>query len=138
MSGHTIGNVAKRVGIGVETVRFYERKGLVKPPPRSPAGYRLYPDAAVDRLRFVLRAKELGFTLDQIRTLLELRVGDGTSCDEVRSLASERLADVEDKLRQLQRIAGVLREVITTCDDNGRTGECPILDTLHREADDVA
>lgn len=136
MSGHTIGKVAKRVGIGVETVRFYERKGLVKAPPRSPSGYRLYPDAAVDRLRFVLRAKELGFTLEQIGILLDLRVGADRACDEVRALASDRLADVEDKLEQLQQIARVLREVISTCDDNGRTDECPILDALE-ETDDV-
>lgn len=133
MSAHTIGEVAKRAGIGVETVRFYERKGLVEPPPRSEAGYRLYPDEAISRLRFVRRAKDLGFTLDQIGTLLDLRVGADTPCDDVRALASERLADVENKLMQLQRIAAVLQQVVETCDANGRTGDCPILDSLHLE-----
>jgi len=129
VGGHTIGEVARRVGIGVETVRFYERQGLVPPPPRSASGYRLYPDEAVDRLRFVRRAKELGFTLEQIGVLLDLRVRPDTPCHDVRRLAADRLADVEGRIADLRRLADVLGRLVDAC-DNDPSDACPILDAL--------
>jgi Hg(II)-responsive transcriptional regulator len=127
---HTIGEVARRVGIGVETVRFYEREGLVAPPPRSPSGYRLYPDEAIERLRFVRRAKQLGFTLDEIGALLDLRVRPDAPCDEVRRLAAERLADVEARIADLQRIGAVLGRLVVACDAERDPLTCPILEAL--------
>lgn len=133
MAHYTIGEVARRVGIGVETVRFYERQGLVAAPPRSDSGYRLYPDDAVDRLLFVRRAKELGFTLDQIKSLLNLRVQSGDSCDDVRRISAARLADVEARIADLRRIADVLGRLVVTCSSNGSTSACPILEALELE-----
>lgn len=137
MAAHTIGEVARRVGIGVETVRFYEREGLVASPPRSASGYRLFPDEAVDRLRFVRRAKELGFTLDEIRSLLDLRVRPGAACDDVREIAVARLADVEARIADLRRIAEVLGRLVTACDADRDTADCPILDAIAPEVRDA-
>lgn len=134
---HTIGEVARRVGIGVETVRFYERQGLIKAPPRSAAGYRLYPDEAVERLRFVRRAKELGFTLSEIGVLLELRVRTRSPCGEVKALAGARLADVEARIADLSRIADVLRRMVAACDAGVPQGACPILAALAPEVHDA-
>jgi MerR family copper efflux transcriptional regulator len=130
---HTIGEIARRVGIGVETVRFYEREGLVAPPPRSEAGYRLYPEEAVERLRFVRRAKELGFTLEQIRGLLQLRVGEGAACDAARGVAVARLEDVEARIADLRRIADALSRLITACEVQEGGSDCPILAALAPE-----
>lgn len=137
MAAHTIGEVARRVGIGVETVRFYEREGLVAPPPRSASGYRLYPDEAVDRLRFIRRAKELGFTLEEIRGLLDLRVRPGAACDDAREIAVARLADLEARIADLRRLAEVLRRLITACDADRDSPDCPILDAIAPEVRDA-
>ena len=135
MPNHTIGAVARSVGIGVETVRFYERKGLIAPPPRTPSGYRQYPDETIDRLRFVRRAKELGFTLDEIASLLALRVEAGTACNDARQLAQARLADVESRIRDLRRIADALGELVVACEVERETKACPLLDALTPEAE---
>lgn len=134
MAEHTIGEVARRVGIGVETVRFYEREGLVASPPRSASGYRIFPEEAVDRLRFVRRAKELGFTLDQIRTLLDLRAQTHSPCAEVRRLAAAQLADVEARLAALRAIARELGALIESCDAVNEGSNCPILQAIAMEA----
>src|SRR5436190_1422470 len=103
----TIGQVARSAGIGVETVRFYERRGLLREPPRSPSGYRSYPKEAVDGLRFIRKAKDLGFSLNEIRELMALRLKPGTSCSEVKRAASAKVVDVEAKIKALQRIRRV-------------------------------
>lgn len=130
MEHHTIGEIAKRVGVGVETVRFYERQGLVPEPPRSPSGYRLYPPETTDRLRFVRRARELGFTLDEIGVLLDLRVTPGSACESVRALAEDKLADIEHRIADLTRIAEVLRRLVASCEAGRPEVGCPILDAL--------
>src|SRR5258708_36203544 len=100
----TIGQVARRVGMGIETVRFYEREGLLNRPARSPSsGYRLYEEGVVGRLQFILRAKELGFTLNEIKELLSLRVDPDTCCEDVKARAEAKIADVEGKIEALQR-----------------------------------
>jgi len=91
----TIGQVAKRSGIGLETVRFYERKGLVEEPPRTDSGYRQYPENVVARIRFIRRAKELGFKLSEISELLSLRVDPDSTCSDVRQQTEFKIADVE-------------------------------------------
>lgn len=125
-----IGDLAEATGVGVETVRFYERKGLLPEPPRSDAGYRLYDNQAVRRLRFIRKAKELGFTLAETKDLLELRVTDPAACDDVAHRAREKIAAVEDRIRELDRVRRVLNELVETCAARAPTNECPILAVL--------
>ena len=93
----TIGLVARRAGVGVETVRFYERQGLIEEPPRRPSGYREYDDEVVSRLGFIRRAKELGFTLKEIKELLSLRRDPSTPAADVKRRAEAKIADIEDQ-----------------------------------------
>ncbi len=130
METMTIGKVARLAEVGVETIRFYEREGLIEQPPRRASGYRQYPQATVDRVRFIRRAKELGFSLKEIRELLALRMGPGTTCADIRERAENKIKDIEDRIRRLQRIKRALKKLIATCSDQGAISECPILDAL--------
>src|SRR5262245_46602064 len=129
----TIGQVARRVGVGVETMRFYERQGLLAEPARKESGYRQYTQEVVSRLRFIKRAKELGFSLKEIRELLTLRVAPGTTCAEVKERAEAKIADIEAKIQSLRRMKAALAKVTKQCSGRGPTSECPILDALDRE-----
>jgi MerR family copper efflux transcriptional regulator len=134
MHALTTGEVAKAAQIGVETVRFYERQGLIAEPPRRRSGYRQYPPDTVRRLRFIRRAKELGFTLNEIGELLDLRVDPTKSCADLRALAGAKIADLEAKMRDLARIQAALEQVSRACRGKGPTSGCPILDALdHQE-----
>lgn len=133
MKPMTIGEVAKAAEIGVETVRFYEREGLIAEPPRRRSGYRQYPPDTVRRLRFIRRAKELGFTLTEIGELLELRVDPRKSCADVRTLARAKMADIEAKMLDLARIQAALADLVRTCRGKGATSDCPILDALDEQ-----
>jgi MerR family mercuric resistance operon transcriptional regulator len=133
MKPMTIGEVAKAAEIGVETVRFYEREGLIAEPPRRRSGYRQYPPDTVRRLRFIRRAKELGFTLSEIGELLELRVDRTKSCADVRTLARAKMADIEAKMLDLARIQAALTDLERTCRGKGPTSDCPILDALDEQ-----
>ncbi len=132
----TIGQVAKRSGIGIETVRFYERKGLVEEPPRTDSGYRQYPEEVVARIRFIRRAKELGFKLSEISELLSLRVDPDTTCADVRKQTEFKIADVEDKIRVLQGIKTALTRLAASCVGTGPASECPILEALEGQEKD--
>ena len=99
----TIGKVAKRVGIGIETVRFYERQGLIEAPPRRPSGYREYPVEVVHRIQFIRRAKELGFTLKEIGELLDLRMSEDSSCCDVKRRTLAKIVDTEAKITALKK-----------------------------------
>jgi len=132
----TIGQVAKRSGIGLETVRFYERKGLIEEPPRTDSGYRQYPEEAVGRIRFIRRAKELGFALKEISELLSLRVDPDTTCADVREQTELKIADVEEKIRALQTIKTALEKLAVSCTGSGPTSECPILEALDSQEND--
>ncbi len=132
----TIGQVAKRSGIGIETVRFYERKGLVEEPPRTDSGYRQYPEDVVARIRFIRRANELGFKLSEISELLSLRVDPDTTCADVRKQTEFKIADVEDKIRVLQGIKTALKKLAASCAGTGPTSECPILEALDSQQKD--
>ena len=103
-----IGAVAEATGVGVETLRFYEREGLLPEPPRSDAGYRLYGTDAVQRVQFILKAKELGFTLAETRELLDLRVTDTTACDDVAARARAKVEAVDSRIRELKRVRRAL------------------------------
>ncbi len=138
MQGETIGGVAKRAGVGVQTVRFYEREGLIAAPPRSTSGYRHYPEEAIDRIRFIQRAKELGFTLSEVRSLLELRVRSDAECADVRVRAERKIEDIDARIRDLRGMRRSLTELTKACSAGMTTSECPILESLahgarHRE-----
>jgi MerR family mercuric resistance operon transcriptional regulator len=135
MESLTIGKVARRAGVGVETIRFYERKGLIDEPPRRASGYRQYPEETVARLQFIKRAKELGFTLREIMELLKLQVASSSTatCDEVRKLAREKIADVRDKIRMLRGMEAALARLIGSCQRRVVTSNCPILEALDQK-----
>ncbi len=130
METMTIGKIAKAVGVGVETVRFYERRGLIEEPQRRASGYREYPESAVARLHFIRKAKELGFSLKEIEELLSLRMDPGATCAEVKERAEQKVAEVEAKIRDLQRIKRTLGKISATCKGSGPVGECPIIEAL--------
>lgn len=133
MNKMTIGKLAKKCGVGVETVRFYEREGLIEEPPRRESGYRQYPEETVHRLRFIRKAKKLGFTLKEIRELLELRLDGEQTCDEVRSLAEAKIADIEEKIGLLQKMRTALGELVVACKSSKKTEACPILRAIEKE-----
>jgi Hg(II)-responsive transcriptional regulator len=135
MESLTIGKVARLAEVGVETIRFYERQGLIQEPPRMESGYRQYPEETVHRLRFIKRAKELGFTLREIKELLGLRVdlSSAAICNAVRKLAEEKIADVRGKIRTLQRMEAVLVQLVGSCRNRAVTSDCPILEVLQEE-----
>jgi MerR family transcriptional regulator, copper efflux regulator len=130
MDGLKSGEVAERAGIGVEALRFYQRKGLVPEPPRSANGYRRFPPDTVRRLRFIQRAQAIGFSLAEIGELLELRVDAETDCDAVRQRAAGRLREVEEKIRDLERVRASLSSLVDACARRSASSECPILDAL--------
>ena len=130
MDSVTIGQLARAAGVGVETVRFYEREGLLAAPPRRRSGYRQYPREAIARVRFIRRAKDLGFTLKEITELLELRIDPEKSCADVRALAKAKIADVEAKIEHLTRIKVALEALARACRGRGPTSDCPILDAI--------
>lgn len=133
MAGFTIGQVAKQTDLGIETIRFYERQGLVDDPPRRESGYRQYPPNIIKRLFFIKRAKELGFSLKEIAELLSLRVDPDTTCPDVRRRAEAKIDDVETKIRELHRIKRALAKLAASCRGKGPTSECPILDALEQK-----
>jgi MerR family mercuric resistance operon transcriptional regulator len=129
----SIGQVARRAGVGVETVRFYEREGLLEEPPRRSSGYRQYSEQVVTRLRFIKRAQQLGFSLKEISELLLLRVDDQTSCEEVKQRTEAKLAEVERKMVELHRMRQALLQVASLCTGQGPSGRCPMLDALSQQ-----
>ncbi len=130
MKAMTIGQVAREAGVGVETIRFYERVGLLEEPPRRQSGYRQYSPDAVKRIRFIKRAKELGFSLKEIKELLYLRVDTSTSCGAVKRRAEAKISDIERKVQDLQRMKRALVKLAAACSGRGPISECPILDAL--------
>ena len=129
----TRSEIARRAGVGLEAVRFYEQQSLLPAPPRSASGYRQYDETYVERIRFIKRAQELGFTLEEVRELLRLRVAPGADAGAVRRQAQARLAHVEAKIRDLERIRKALAHLVDACHGHGPTSACPILEALERE-----
>lgn len=130
MGGLTIGKIAKGAGLGIETVRFYEKEGLIDPPARTESNYRIYPERDILRLRFIKRAKNLGFTLKEIKELLFLRHDPQSTKADVKHQTEAKIADIEQKIRDLTRIKEILKSLDACCDGQGPTSECPILDAL--------
>ncbi len=130
---YTIGKLAARAGVKIDTIRFYERQGLMPEPRRRESGYRLYTDEDLKRLRFILRAKALGFTLREIRELLALRVDGETGCEEVRHQAEVKIEWIDQKIAQLTQVRDALVRLAAACRANSPAGECPILHYLEIE-----
>lgn len=128
--GLTIGQVARKAGFGIETVRFYERNGLIDEPPRKTSGYRQYPESVIPRLWFIKRAKELGFSLREIKELLSLRVNPTITCSDIRERAEAKIVDIDGKIHSLQKIREILVRLTTVCRGTGPLSECPILEAL--------
>ena len=124
----TIGRIASAAGVNVETIRFYQRSGLLVEPARPPGGVRRYGSEFVARLRFIKRAQQLGFSLDEVERLLVLE--DPQSCGKARSLAAEKLALVEARIADLERMRSVLEELVARCDVRRGKVVCPIIATL--------
>ena len=123
----TIGRLAKAAAVGVETVRYYQSRGLLRVPAAS-SGFRVYPAAAIDRIAFIKRAQALGFSLDEVRSLLDLE--DGRNRRAVQSVTQARLGQIEDKLADLQRMRSVLSDLLHRCRQTGPAQACPIIETL--------
>ena len=136
MKSFTIGRAAAAAGVSVETIRFYERKGLITQPQRpADGGPRDYGGDTVDRLRFICQAKDIGFSLAEVVDLLSLRAADGAGCEEVRDRAIAKRKDVQIKLDRLQRIRDSLDDLIAQCPGKGDVSACTILDAMENRAD---
>lgn len=131
MAGFTIGSLAKQAQIGVETVRFYERQGLLEPPQRKESGYRQYDEQTVHLLQFIRRAKQLGFTLKEIKSLLALQSDVTTPRSEIRRQTQQKIAEIDAKIEDLQRIRRDLKSLTDKCHGDGSIEGCPILGALH-------
>jgi MerR family transcriptional regulator, mercuric resistance operon regulatory protein len=128
-SGFTRGDLARATGCNIETIRYYEKTGLLPDPPRTDAGYRIYSAAHATRLRFILRARELGFSMEDIRGLMGLEDGAAPTCAEVKERTERHLADVRAKIADLRRIEKVLSVTAARCSGED-VPDCPVLETL--------
>jgi MerR family mercuric resistance operon transcriptional regulator len=126
---YSIGRLGTRAGVNLETVRYYERIGLMPRPPRTRGGHRVYDGLHLKRLGFIRRCRELGFSLDEVRTLLRLVDGGDYTCAEVRALTLVHLAEMRRKISDLRRLARSLQDMADQCTGNN-VPECPILDVL--------
>jgi Zn(II)-responsive transcriptional regulator len=131
MPTFSIGQLAKRAGVAIDTVRYYERNAMLTPAGRLESGYRRYGETELKRLRFIRRAKLLGFTLADIRELLSL--SDERNVAQVKLAAEAKLADVEGRITELERVRNGLRTLVAACPGHGRAEACPILNALNEE-----
>ncbi|HYS21483.1 MAG TPA: MerR family transcriptional regulator [Gemmatimonadales bacterium] len=131
----TIGQVAAAADVNIQTIRYYERRGLFAAPKRTPAGYRQYAEEAVARLRFIKHAQDLGFSLREIQELLGLRVRHGAACDAVERRTRQKIEVVQQKIRDFQRMKRTLERLAAACAVRRPTAECPILEVLEDHGD---
>ena len=136
MENLTIARVAKSAGVGVETVRYYERRGLVAQPKRGMGSYRHYQPDHIQRIRFIKRAQDLGFTLQEISSLLKL--ADGTDRRSIRRIAGTRLEETRRRIADLKRIEGVLAHLLHECEAHAKAPRCPIIEAMGAPNGDVA
>ena len=131
MSHMTISKAARKAGVGVEAIRFYERRGLIEQPPKpESSGFRDYPMETVQRIRFIRQAQEIGFSLREIEELLSLRADPAADCADVREQAKAKLGEVNRKIAGLEKISGALQELIAACPGSGALRTCSILEAL--------
>ncbi len=131
--GMQIGAVAEAAGVSVQTIRYYERIGVLPEPDRSASGYRQYTPEAIQRLTFINRAQDLGFTLEEITELLDLRIENPEACDTVRTKAGRKIRTIHQKIHRLQKMEEALETLARRCDAEQSTGACPILEYLDPE-----
>lgn len=127
---YKIGETARRAGVNRETIRYYERRKLIDPPDRRRSGYRIFTKRHIDQIKFIKRAQELGFTLEEIRELLALRLDGTTNCGEIRKKAETKQRDMQQKVDDLQHMQQVLNSLIRACKADGKTEDCVILNAL--------
>ena len=130
MGALTSGQLAKKAGVGVETLRFYEREGLLAKPARTMSGYRQYPTETVERVQFIRRAQLLGFQLKDIKELLALRDDPDAGSEEVRDKVVAKLADIDQKIKNLETMRTELTRLVAACDGSGPAAECPIITAI--------
>ncbi len=129
----TRGELAKKSGVNFATIRYYEKLGLLLEPPRSNAGYRMFSTESINRIRFIKQAQELGFSLKEIKELLNLRVKPEATTADVRKRATEKIADIGNKIKRLREIKKSLEVLVDSCCDEASASECPILENLSSE-----
>ena len=126
----TIGRLARQAEVGIQTIRYYERRGLLPDPGRTAGNYRTYPAAAVRRVRFIKRAQALGFTLREVGELLALRASAQCGCTDIRAQATAKMRDIDGRIASLERMRVALDRLVTACSKDGPASDCPILDYL--------
>lgn len=128
------GELAKQANVNPETLRYYEREGLLAEPVRTESGYRLYQQAEVKRVRFIKKAQELGFSLKEVKELLSLKWSGSHSASEVKQLTEQKILDIEAKIQSLLAMKAALQELASTCSGKGSIDDCPILNSLEDNA----
>jgi MerR family transcriptional regulator, mercuric resistance operon regulatory protein len=126
---HTIGKLAKLTGVNLETIRYFEHIGLLKPPERTEAGHRLFAPEHVERLLFIRHARDMGFSQNDVRTLLKLSDGELTSCGEVKAIAAAQLDSIRQRIEKLQRLESLLASTVAKC-SGGKVPTCPVIQAL--------
>jgi len=129
-----IGEVAKNSQVGVETVRFYEREGLIALPKRNQSGYRQYPESVIKQIQFIQHAKSLGFSLKEIGELIKLKGTAGASCQRVKAAAKAKITDIQDKIDALERMKMALQPLVAQCKSSAPISDCPILNALDKNS----
>ncbi len=132
MNRLSIGELARQANVNIETIRYYERRGLLSKPPRNKSGHRRYSQEAVKRTDFIKRCQALGFSLKEITEILELRITPKSTCAEMKSRVGEKLTDVDKKIHELVHIRDALSRLLKKCTGKGPIGRCPILEELYQ------
>jgi MerR family mercuric resistance operon transcriptional regulator len=132
MEEMTIGQLAKKAAVNLETIRYYERRGLVPDPPRNKSGHRIYSREALKRVEFIKRSQALGFSLKEISELLSLRVEPGTTCGDIKIRVETKIVDIEKKITDLGKMRLALMRMSDKCMDKEPVGQCPILEELYK------
>jgi len=128
----TIGKLAKKTEVGIDTIRYYERRGLIPEPRRRESGYRQYSDEMIKHIIFIRHAKDLGFSLKEIQELLSLKLDSKRPCSKVKNKAESKIADIEGKIKNLQRMKNALVKLTKACKGKGPVTKCPILEALEQ------
>lgn len=132
MKVYRIGEIATLVGVSTDTIRFYEKKGILEKPERTVSGYRLYSESVLKLLRFIIKAKRMGFTLNEIKELLEIKHTSDNTCEDVREKVKLKLKNIDNRIEELRKLKRVLTELVRTC-DNRKGDTCPVLDIFEEE-----
>ncbi len=127
-----IGELAEKVNVNKETIRYYERKGLIPNPPRNDSGHRQYSEIDIKRTEFIKRTQSLGFSLKEINDLLMLKIEPGTTCKDIQKIVKLKISDIDKKIKDLKEIKNTLNKLAGRCTGRGPVGECPILDELEK------